>query len=732
MTNLFGDEEPTPASPRPVAPAAPRSLSPDQHLAIVWAVDLAKRGHKLLRNGDKIVVTYASTLSEIDRAALREVKPLLLPFLPAMPAVRAEAPLLVQFLSPDRPELPNGWRAPEPPDLTGIHEIVYNLATRDTDWTKGPQVIGRTICTMDRQKTWFLPSAFSGSGNIDPATMSRWEHEQLRDKKIHGSKIKFDIHHARENGTDLEAQNCRFTDIQHTAALLFGDSRYVFGIDALAKDFLGGIRVGRLDESRHWQYTPSEAVAREEYTAQLVPELHDKFYPMLDEQDLRRVQDLEDDFIPAGVEMEKNGVLIDEALTLQYKAECRQKYEAIVMGMFPEIGFLFDGSKKSWKRLFERYKIPITYSKSKNGKPAQATFKEDIIDGIDHPMIKQAYFAKQILDLSSKTFTPYSNLVDSYGVLRYELNQLKSDEGGTVSGRTSAGYVQQVPNQYNHFDVFGEMWNPKRCFISPSNMLFFEADAAQIEFRLWSHFANNPTILAEYAKNPEVSFHKMIHAMLLPYKANMNYVALKSLNFATMYSAGLIKTAVMMKFITAMIGEEIKTAGTEKTDPRLAQAREIKEIYQRLLPESDAMLKAFSHEAQSACNDWCNKSKASRELHARFTAEENYGHKGYVSTILGRRSRFPNDYGLHRGLNRVLQGSGADILKRKIIDLHNMRKQTGFLMRCTVHDSVFGDIPDAESAAMVKKVLNEQTYHLRVPILWSTGTSTTNWADVKE
>ena len=115
--------------------------------------------------------------------------------------------------------------------------------------------------------------------------------------------------------------------------------------------------------------------------------------------------------------------------------------------------------------------------------------------------------------------------------------------------------------------------------------------------------------------------------------------------------------------------------------------------------------------------------------------------RGYVRTILGRRSRFIkgcrcpacviNGFRPYKALNGAIQGSAADVMKRKICDLHAERKYTGFKMRFTVHDQVVGDVPDKAAARRVDEVLNRQAYPLRVPILWETSIGP-SWAKVKE
>ena len=99
--------------------------------------------------------------------------------------------------------------------------------------------------------------------------------------------------------------------------------------------------------------------------------------------------------------------------------------------------------------------------------------------------------------------------------------------------------------------------------------------------------------------------------------------------------------------------------------------------------------------------------------------------QGYVTTILGRRARLTDHY--YKALNRMIQGSAADVMKLKLIALHEARASTGFVLRATIHDAVVGDIPDLDAAQRVGAILDQQSVDLPVPILWDVATGAT-WA----
>ncbi len=580
----------------------------------------------------------------------------------------------------------------QPPDLSGIDHVVLNFATDGLEWYNGNRPVGVTVSTLDGEMTRFLPFAFQGGGgNLDEEVVKRWAQRELRDKKITNARTKFDVHHAREWGVDLEAQGCTFSDIQHTAALL-DDHRRQFGLDILCKDYFPGEPYfERVDESKHAEYHPAEVAPREVFTAQLVGRLHAVMYPELAAQDLMRIQQLEDDVLPAVIEMEKNGAPIDLELLDLFSREQERLYGEVIMEVAQQAGFAFSHSRSDWKKLFEKLKLADMES-----------YDEAALSEVDHPLVKRAYFASQLASLNSKTFKAYRERLAGGNILRFELNQLRNDDAGTVSGRFSAGLIQQVPNAGNHFATFGDRLFPRKLFIPGPGGRYYAADAEQEEYRLFAHYAENPEVLEAYHKDPRLSFHKMTWEMMKRYKPDMLYGHQKNYNFAKLYGAGSIKLATMMKFITEEEGAEIRR-NKAWNDPRLDTIHAIEAAYKKMLPEGDILLKRAADLAET---------------------------RGYVKTYLGRRSRFPHKSKTYIGLNRVIQGTGADVMKRKLYELHRERKHTGLLMRMTVHDEITGDAQLPETEARCDEVLNFQSYPFKVPILWS-GKTGANWAECK-
>ncbi len=107
---------------------------------------------------------------------------------------------------------------------------------------------------------------------------------------------------------------------------------------------------------------------------------------------------------------------------------------------------------------------------------------------------------------------------------------------------------------------------------------------------------------------------------------------------------------------------------------------------------------------------------------------QGYEHRGFVRTYAGRRARFQHGGRFYSALNRIIQGTEGDYLKKVMIEVHKERHRLCYLERFTVHDSLAGDLQGDPQA--FKETLNQQYMNLRVPVLWDVGTGP-NWAETK-
>lgn len=605
------------------------------------------------------------------------------------------------------------WRPEQPPDLTGVDEVFVNFETTGLRWFDKDLPIAMSLRANGRN--WYLPWGHAGGGNLPEEQVYRFAQEQLKGKLITNINTRFDIHMARawgnkmgRGGLDFEAMGCRVSDVGHYAALL-DDHRMFMNLDSLIQDFLKEKPMVRLDESKMASYSAGAAAPRSMYNVEAVDLLKQAMWPKLEEEGLHRVRKLEDEVIFVVCEMEKNGTLIDLELLDKWVKDTKRDFEKCLMDLWKLTGLKINpNSPKDAQKLFQHLKIPLTELTDSGA----YSFTDEVIKGIEHPTVKLFRHAKKISSINSK-LKKYKKSISSDGVLRYALHQLRaaksdaedSGETGTVTGRfTSTEIVrgeginiQQVMKPEKQFLTMGDEYFIRDLHLPQAGQLFMSVDAEQIQYRLFANEAGNPAVLAAYEADPWMSFHKWTLSEFRKFKPDLSYRRCKDVNFAKLFAAGPSKLALMLGFVTKKQFEELRAQKANRYHPWLASTLEILKIYDKALPEVKDLLKNASDLAES---------------------------RGYIKTIMGRRLRFPagpdgKRFRLHKAFNGRIQGSEADIVKTKAVELHRNRKYTGLTLRMQVHDEFDGDVPDGESAKRVGEVLNAQSFpSMKVPILW--------------
>lgn len=625
------------------------------------------------------------------------------------------------------------WKPPELIDIPAdIKNIEVDYETNGLRWWEEDRPIGVGVGWEDRDGKYhstYLPYRHRTGGNLDEQAVIRWQRENFRGRHITNLNTRFDVHMAYADGIDLEALGNTVSDVAHSAALL-DDHRYKFSLEALVEEFLVGeakVKVVNgiaLDGSKMASYHPSMVSERAQADVRQVWKLRQHFKPLLEKEELMKVHDLEDRVIYVVTEMERNGARIDLERLERYIDAVRQEIGTIWKGIHDEIGVKVEpGSPNSMTALFNALKLPITRTSS--GRPS---FTDMILKAHEaHPIIAEVRRMVLLMGLESRYLHKYPKAIDSHGVLRYALHQLRSvksdadgaEATGTISGRFSStaiveGFgvnIQQVMKTAKQRVKFGydedddshddELYIIRDLHV-PETGEFLSADAMQIEYRIFAAHMNDPAINEAYAKDPYLKFHHMMHGKLKVYKPKLTYRRAKDTSFGKIYGAGIKKIALMLEFITQAQFDELTRTKAPYDHPLLEEAREVMDIYDTAVPFAKRVLE-----------------------NAKNLAEK----RGYVKTILGRRTRFINGQRSHKGLNAVIQGTAADIMKQKLVELHDERSYTGLKLRYTVHDEVDGDIPDAEHAKRVGEVLNRQSFpELSIPILWEVGTGKT-WKD---
>lgn len=580
---------------------------------------------------------------------------------------------LLSQLAPD-----TGWRAPQ---NLPIFDQRYRRIAFDSEWDgveQDSKAIGFSFCTETRDK-YYLPIGHQGGGNLDRGLVRRWMKEQLRDKELVTLSGKGDIKKTLDFGVDLEAQGCTIREVQHKAALL-SDVRRSFKMEDMLFDFLGRHKT-EIDRSKIWELPAYEVGPYAENDAEDTLDLDDYLKPRIAAEELNQVLDLEDSLIYCVCEMERNGVPMNVNLLNRWRSQARRRFENIVLMISQQTGLKVNpNSGSDLAQLFGLLQLQYPRTEPSERFPnGQPSFQDDFLKTVHHELVELVREARGLDSLDSKYLSKYFKVLRN-NHLYYQLHQLKGDEDyGTISGRFSSSKVniQQVFDPEKQYRKTGLRDYLVRYLFGPAEgRCWFRADASQIEFRLFVHYSRSKRLIDIYNQNPDVDFHQQAADM-----TGVGRKPAKTVNFLMLYGGGKDKLAYQL--------------GLSRT-----ASDKLYEEYNDKFPEMRKLMEEVMGVASS---------------------------RGHVKTIMGRRARFPRSERIHSALNRVLQGTAADYLKRKLLQVYAIRHQLGLTMRLTVHDELDGDLREKESATELKRILEEplEDLKIRVPLLWdvSTGNS---------
>jgi len=526
-------------------------------------------------------------------------------------------------------------------------------------------------------------------------------------------------------------------DVQFMAALL-DEYRFSYSLDSIAKDYLKvGKELGFLEELEkkwslkhhqvmaHLKQLPGGAIAPYAATdARRTYDLYVKMKPLIIEQDLLAVHNLESALIPMSIDMRRHGIRVNvpeaERLAESIKAERMPALQE-------EIKRITGVHVEPWEpetleaALSER---GISCGRTRTGQPQ--------IDQLY--LVKWAeteIVAKHILSLRKmskiqNTFLDGHILAHQHkGRVHCDFNQLRSEREdgggfGTVSGRYSSTSpnLQQIPTR-------DKEWGPlmRSLFLAEDGQRIASLDYSSQEPRLAVHFAALAKLngaldaVEQFQKNPRTDYHKMVADM-----ANIPRSTAKTLNLGLAYGMGGAKLARSLNLPTQwmqLIKQGSKTNWVEIQDDQVEDLR----------AQHYDCIEVAGDEAKSIIRKWEEGAPFMRGLYKlTSTVAER---RGFIKTLLGRRCRFQlgkdGRYGFtHKAMNRLCQGSAADQTKQGMLDLWRQ----GVLPLLTVHDELVFSVDDEAEARKYAPVM-ENAIPLLVPSIVDVNLGNT-WGEVEK
>ena len=332
-------------------------------------------------------------------------------------------------------------------------------------------------------------------------------------------------------------------------------------------------------------------------------------------------------------------------------------------------------------------KLKITYERTE--KSGQPKFDKNFLTSHKHPLAKMIVTARE----TNKARTTFIDTILRHSYksrIHADIHQMRGDTGGTVTGRFSYSNpnLQQIPSRNKEIGPL-----IRSIFVPNEGCTWGSFDYSQQEPRVLVHFAaltggglKGANEVIESYKTEDPDFHQAVADM-----AGIDRRTAKTINLGMMYGMGKGK-------LSSELGLD-----KEETEDLFAK-------FHANVPFVKQLMEQATRKADNV---------------------------GYLRTLLGRKCRFdkwePRSFGIHKSLslvdaqreyghdlkrawtykalNRLIQGSSADMTKKAMIDLY----EEGIVSHIQVHDELNCSIESPEQATRIKEVM-ENTVELKVPL----------------
>tara|TARA_R110002012_G_scaffold64998_7_gene170661 strand:+ start:6867 stop:8732 length:1866 start_codon:yes stop_codon:yes gene_type:complete len=595
------------------------------------------------------------------------------------------------FKPPVEWDVPSDW-----PDLSGHKEIAIDLETCDPDLkimgsgsVRGEGfIVGFAIAV----EGWagYYPIAHESGNNLDKRLVLEYVQEVLNlpaDKIFHNAM--YDVSWLRSMNFNI---NGRIIDTM-IAASLVDENRWGFTLDGLAKQYVGlGKNEKILKDAAEaygvdakadmWRLPSLYVGAYAEQDAKATLYLWQSMKKELSDQDLWEVFNMELDLFPCLVDMKFKGVRVD----LDKAAKTRVSLNATEKIIRKEMADLVNFDIEVWSAAsiakgFDKLGIP--YDMTEKGKPS---FTKEFLSNNPHELAQMVVNCREINKLNT-TFIETILKHSHNGRIHSDINQIRSDDGGTVTGRFSYSNpnLQQIPARHKKLGPL-----IRGLFIPEDGCQWGCFDYSQQEPRILVHYAQlqkmegAQSIVDQYNKG-EADFHQMIADM-----AGIERKQAKTINLGIMYGMGKNK-------LMAELGLQVE------------QAEELLKKYHQNAPFVKMMTDAVTRRAE---NSGKIRTVGGRLAHFDLWEPHGYGIKKPLrhSEALAEHGPGIKRAFTYKALNKLIQGSAADMTKKAMVDLY----KEGIVGHIQVHDELDISVESPEQAEKIIEIM-ENAIDLEVP-----------------
>jgi len=338
------------------------------------------------------------------------------------------------------------WNIPsEYPDLTKYPQIAVDLETCDPHLTTlGPGwarndgfVVGIAVAAGDQ--AWYFPIRHENGHNLDPRMTLKWFSKQMAtphiDKIMHNAT--YDLGWLRAEGVNVQG---RIIDTMITGAIV-DENRFSYSLNNLGRDYIDMrkdekmLRAAAKDwgidpKADMWRLPPSYVGAYAEQDAFMTMKLWDRLKTEISSQDLSHIFQLETSLIPLMVDMRARGVRVDLDKTDMVRKGLRTKVQDLKSEIKRKTGVDIEPwASASMQKVFEA--LNLQYPQTEAGAPS---FTKQYLNAHPHEVCQMIVKLREF-DKADSTFIDSILRHEHKGRIHTEFHQLRSDDGGTVTGR---------------------------------------------------------------------------------------------------------------------------------------------------------------------------------------------------------------------------------------------------------------------------------------------------------
>ena len=590
------------------------------------------------------------------------------------------------------------WVVPEElKDLRGHKEIAIDLETCDPELTeRGSGNVtgrGRIVGIAVAVEGWsgYYPIAHEGGGNMDKKLVLNWLQDLFKQDAVfvfHNAM--YDVCWLRSSGITPPA---KIVDTM-IAASLVNENRWSFRLDALAKEYAGigkdeavlqaAAREYGIDAKKDMWKLPSMFVGQyAERDAESTLKLWHRMKIELSDQDLWTIFDMETKLFPCLVNMRFKGVRVDVEKADTIKKQLIDKENKIINKIKDLTGVSVElWAAASIAKVFDALKLPYDRTE-KTGAPS---FTKNFLSNHPNEIAQGISYAREI----NKAHTTFIDTIVKHshkGRIHADINQIRSDQGGTVTGRFSMSNpnLQQIPVRHKELGPL-----IRSLFIPEENHKWGVFDYSQQEPRILIHYAKLQRLdgineIADAYKEGNADFHSAVAKM-----AGIERSQAKTINLGLMYGMGKNK-------LMAELGL-MKEAAEKLIAQYHAKAPFIKQLMQAVSRRADESGRIRTLGGRVCHFDLWEPTTFGAGLpkpHAEALKEYGFGIKRA---------------GTYKALNRLIQGSAADMTKLSIIAL----SEAGIVPHIQIHDELDISVESDDHAKKIVEVM-ESSIKLEIP-----------------